>query len=60
MKNITVWYDGMALSVLESVAKMMNLQNGQRIQSKQVFWEIIRQNAETGIAAIKQSQTIQN
>ena len=58
--TITVWYDGQALLIFESVAEMLNLKDGQQIRTEKEFWKILGQNAEVGIASCKQMLTPEN
>ena len=60
MSSITVWYDGKALLVFKSVAEMLNLKDGQQLRTEKEFWEVLRQNAEVGIASCRQMLTPEN
>ena len=48
--TITVYFDGLAMSVWRAVSEPLNLKNGQILLNEKHFWEVLRANASFGIS----------
>jgi len=50
MDTITVWYDGLAITVHKQAADELKLKAGQRLSSDAEFWRVIKSSASWGLA----------